>query len=84
MLVTFTELGETGDIKWIWYEMKNSVFVTEFGKNNFDEMVKADILKSVQDRMQHEILQVHVNKNQSLVIKLVLHVQSMYNIHDFI
>ena len=44
MSVTFTELGETGAIKWI-YEMKSSVFVDEFGKNNFDEMVKADTLK---------------------------------------
>lgn len=34
--------------------------------------------------MRCDILQGHVNKDQPVAIKLVLHGQSVYNIHDFV
>lgn len=34
--------------------MKSSVLLDEFGKNNFDGMVKEAKLKQIEDRMQHE------------------------------
>lgn len=40
MLVTFTEIGETGGIKWVGYEMKSSMFIDEFGKNSFEGIGK--------------------------------------------
>lgn len=40
MLVTFTETGETGGIKWVEYEMKGSMFIDEFGKNSFEGIGK--------------------------------------------
>lgn len=64
--------------------MKSFVFTDESGKNNFEGMVKEDTLKQVQGEMRCDILQVHVNKDQPVAIKLVLHGQSVYNIHDFV